>query len=876
MSLLCFSLAATLRCAGIPRIQSEVLIIPPALEALTSLFLIWTVWRNGRKRWLLVAEAWMFLILAILDYVSHALVRGMSSVSVFEPMDKAVGALSGIPILAYTSFLFLLIRSDLLPTITPSILRTTLQFTLISLIPPTIMSYELGSLLGVTYRINPITLVPETGFANLTTRSLSYAFTTSSIVILSSFQLLIFLLCTWRISQAWDRASQPVFVSAMGGRARSNSTSTSYLGDERGIRGLSWLALGLAIGATETLLSLGAQTFILVLVRRILRVLARASLIYALYRGSSDGFSNLEEQGMGGMGGMGGSGGGEMGGIKRLISHPRFSTFAQLTPTATSFYNQRNPISDPSTPRSRVTVLYDLKSAPVLQMRFSGLDVPDSSEFRARSGSGSGSGSGDGSVATSMLGHGGHSTRTPLSRTRTLSEKRSGPPLASIQIPPSAVLSGVVATQSANSSRSSIVPPVPSLPLRSQSESQTRLALGSRNRSSSTQSLSRNRSNSNLGSSEEPGSYERSTSLEGVRELTNQFPVIPARAMVRRGPTQLAYAVQEEDEIDSSLSLHRRGGSDSSGGRGRGSSSASGGEYARERGHARTDTADSNLSPLSGMSSPRRKPVPAHTPRGTIIELPRVGYGQGQGQGQGQGRDRETNRPGIRESISGEQVVVDTHSALFPPERYDYTSSRASSDSGTFTLTATGTPSPAEIITGRPARLAERAAQLERQERQERQERLSGEEHAWMMRAPQVPVQMSQSVITRTPELKTVADFESSRVELEGAASPKSAWSARTRGSVLGLNMGMNTSQAGLWPGSNVEGWGRKLSDTDPSQVPPGLRVLATEEARAVDDSRWRDGQIQRQEPEFVRRSLVSNRSRHERDPFAGDEPHAL
>ncbi|CAE6436060.1 unnamed protein product [Rhizoctonia solani] len=802
MSLLCLSLAATLRCAGIPRTQSIVLIIPPVLEAIISLFLIWTVWRNGRKRWLLIIEAWMFLILAILDYVSHALVRGMWSVSVFEPMDKAVGVLSGIPILAYTSFLFLLIRSDLLPTISPSILRTTFQFTLISLIPPTLMSHELGSLLGVSYRINTITLIPETGFANLTTRSLSYAFTTSAIVILSSFQLLIFLLCTWRISQAWDRASQPVFISAMGGRTRSNSTSTSYLGDERGIRGLSWLALGLAIGATETLLSLGPQTFVLVLVRRILRILSRASLIYALYRGSSDGFSNLEE--------------GKTG-IKKLISHPRFSTFAQLTPTATSFYNQRNPTSDPSTPHSRVTVMYDQKSAPVLQMRFSGLDVPDSSEFRTRSGS----------VGTSVYGNAGHSTRTGVSRSRTLSEKRSGPPLASIQIPPSAVLAGVVATQSANSSRSSVVLPVPGL------ASQTRLALGSRNRSSSTQSSSRNRSNSNLGSSEEPGSYERSTSIEGVRELTNQFPVIPPRVTIRRGPTQLAYAVQEEDEVDSSSS-----------GRGQ----------ARGRGHARTDTADSNLSALSGMSSPRRKPVPAHTPGGTIIELPKTGQAQ------------ETNRPGIQESNSGERVVVETHSALFPPERYDYTSSRASSDSGTLTFTATGTPSPAEILTGRPAKLAERVAQLERQQR------LSGEEHAWMMRASQVPVPMSQSVVSRTPELNTVADFESSRVELEGVASPKSAWSAQPRGSVLGLDIG----QASLRPGSNVEGWGRKLSDSDPSQVPPSLRALTTEEARAGDDSRWRDTQIQRHEPEFVRRSLVSNRSRHEHDPFAGDEPHAL
>ncbi|KAG8713923.1 hypothetical protein FRC11_010505 [Ceratobasidium sp. 423] len=639
------------------------------------------------------------------------------------------------------------------------------------------MSHELGSLLGVSYRINMSTLVPETGFLNPTTRSLSFAFTTSAVVCLASFQLFIFIVCTWRISQAWDRTSQPVFVSATRGigRGRSNSENTSYLGDEPGIRGLSWLALALALGATETLLSLGTQTFVLILIRRILRVFARGSLMYALVRGSSDGFSNLEE--------------GK--GIRGKISHPRASTFAQLTPRATAFYNQRNPFSDPSTPRSRVTVLYDQKSAPVLQMRFSGLDMSDSSQFRTRADSNQFRTRSGTLASTSVAAHGGHSTKSALTRSRTLSEKRSAPPLASIQIPSSAVLSGVVATQSASSTRSSL-PPLPA-------GSQSRLALGSLNRSTSSHlnrstSSHPNRTTSIQTTSDDPGSYEHNASLEGVRELAGQFPVIPPRTALRRGPTQLAYAVEEEDEL-----VHSEGST-------------------RSR-RARPNTADSNLSNFSAMtaSTARRKPVPAHTPGGTIIDLP------------------STNRPA--QSNSGEQVVVETHSTLFSErdrDYYDYTSSRASSDE-------TPTPSPAEILTGRPARLAKRVAQLERQRH------LSGtEEHSWMRSS----VPMSQSaVISRTPEVFDTADFESSRVEFGGVASPKSAFSARqsrSRGSMLGLNLSR--------PGSNVEGWGRKLSDTDPSQVPAYLRP----------------GQ-----DEFIRRSLVSTR-RHESGSFVGDEPHAM
>ncbi|CAE6409703.1 hypothetical protein ACGC1H_006503 [Rhizoctonia solani] len=750
MGLLCLSLAATLRCAGIPNTQSIVLLVPPAIEALQSLFLVRTVWRNGRQRWLLVAEAWMFLILAILDYVSHATVRGMGSLGVFEPMDKAIGVLSGIPILTYTSFLFLLTRSDILPLIAPNTLRTLFQFALFSLIPPTLMSHELGSLIGVSYRINPSTLVPETGFLNLTTRSLSFAFTTSAVVCLASFQLFIFIVCTWRISQAWDRASEPVFVDVTRPRSGSRSTGASYLGEEPGIRGLSWLTLALALGATETLLSLGSQSFVVVLVRRILRVFARGSLMYALVRGSSDGFSNLET------------------GRPGLVQpDPRQHTLAQPTPTP-MFYTQRpmNPFADPSTPHSRVTVMYDQKSAPVLQMRFSGLDV-DSNQFRTRSGS----------TLTSVVGHAGHSTRSVLPRSRTLSEKRSARPLTSIQVPDRAFMAGVFATQSPASTRSSLplAPP-----------SQSRLALGSLNRSTSSQldvsTLSHmNRSTSTrTRSSEEPGSYERNNSLDGVRELTNQFPVIPPRAALGRALTQLAYAVEEEDEPGSSQRA----------------SEASSRSQSR---HARTHTADSNASALTAASSmARRKPVPAHTPQGTLLDLP------------------STNR-----SNSGEQVVVDTHRALFPqPRWYEYTSSRASSDE---TDTLTTTPSPAEILTRRPARLVERA-------------RLSGaEEHNWMMRSS-LPI--GQSVVSRTPEVFDSADFESSRVELEGVASPKSAWSAQAR-----------SRRSTLRPGSNVEGWGRKLSDTDPSQVPP-------------------IGESSRREP------LV--RTRHESGSFVGDEPHAM
>lgn len=834
------------------------LLVPPAIEALVSLFLIRTVWRNGRKRWLLVAEAWVFLILAILDFASHTTVRASPSLTVFKPLDTVIGALSFAPLLLYMSFLFLLTRADLLPLVRPASLRTVFQFAIFSFIPPVVMSNELGSLLGISYRIRSTESGPvaEIGFLSTPSKTLSIAFTDTTVVVLGVFQLLIFLLCTWHISRAWTNANDQTqtLQAPPAQRQRSYSHSSSYLGDEQGVRGLSWLALALALGAAETFLAFAPESFSVVLVRRILRILARGFLLYALVRGSSDGFSSIGEETPAMSNGV------RAGGIRGLISNPRFSTFVHLTPNATAFYNagqgprpaNANPFADPvvtTTSQTRVTVLYDQKSAPVLQMRFSGLDVPDSSRFSARSIRSNSTAT----QVTSVVGHGGHSTNngTPA-RSRTLSEKRAGPPLASITIPEIAVLAGVTATQSASSisslpyaqsSTQSLPQPVPQLPART-------LAIGSIQRSST-------RSSSNV-----------SDSLEGVQQVSNQFPSLPPR-VTRRGPTQLAYAVAEEDEPPSSRSR------------------------SRSRSHARTNTAESNISTASMLSSgSRRKPVPAHTPRGTIIALPPV----------------NPSRSSPPKTDSGEDVAVEAHSALFPdvyPAR-DYlpdsphSSARSSSMSDiTTTLTATAptTASPEQLR--RPGRLAERVVNLERKRSDPDAERHEVERN-WMRRSRPITsaeiesiipgsVPSRATVVSRTPEILTTGtDHESVRAELEGMTSPKSAWSAKVPWDSAEAEPSQPSAQAprtaiGLpanprvgRPGGNVEGWGRKLSD---SKEVPTLKGLAEEEQEKAGSSNWQQSEVLgRFEGGFVRRSLASSYSipNSSNASLAADEPHAM
>lgn len=735
--------------------------------------------------------------------------------------------LSSIPILLYTTFLFLLTRADLLPltTGTATRLRTVFQFAIFTFIPPLIMTNELGSLLGISYVVSPTSagLVPEIGFLQATTKSISTAFTTTTVALLGTFQLLIFLLCVWHITQTMTNQSgaqmQSQFATVVN-RERSNSASANtYLGDECGIRGLAWLALALVLGATETFNAFGTQTFPIVLVRRILRVFARGVLLYSLVRGSSDGFGSLED----------GQSPVTAGGLRALISNPRLSTLAHLTPKATSFYDihrgagrqaNANPFDDPVaivrnvSPDSRVTVLYDQKSAPVLQMRFSGLsvDVPDSTRFMADSASYSTT-----TMPSSLVGHGGHSSHTDT-RSRTISEKRSGPPLPVLQVPERVFLAGVIASQSPASSLASL-PPLPAQPPQPK-----KLSTGSVKRSASASTSNTARD-----------------SLEAVKEIAAKFPGLPPRSAIRQGPTQLSYAVAEEDEP-----LSRPGST--------------------ERSRARSDTAISSSSTLGSGS---KNPVPAHASSSAIID---------QGSILTYSEEDATQRQRTFQSISGEEIVVEAHSALFlQVGREGGHNPAAATTPSSSTLDAT--PSTGETFTRSPAQITERATTLELERRRRMSEQ---EEYNWMRRSrddtlPAVP-SMSQSLaITRTPEVLTnEIDFVSSHVQLGEVASPRSPWSAQVSTSPQAMEPSELRQQTLIEP--NDQQWNSRMNTSDPSRGWSTQATLGFDAfgQRTMD---WRRSSVLGlYEGEFVRESLESSASRRQSTAsgWTVEGPHAI
>jgi hypothetical protein len=113
MGSLCFSSASILRCESFTSFQSQILIIPTALELIFSTTLVITNWGTGwsvvriaggtgtrdllflnffRRHLLLTAEGWSYFGLALLELLSHNIPAVRDNVSVFSIVDIVLGA----------------------------------------------------------------------------------------------------------------------------------------------------------------------------------------------------------------------------------------------------------------------------------------------------------------------------------------------------------------------------------------------------------------------------------------------------------------------------------------------------------------------------------------------------------------------------------------------------------------------------------------------------------------------------------------------------------------------------------------------------------------------------------------------------------------
>ncbi|KAF7342159.1 hypothetical protein MVEN_01803700 [Mycena venus] len=426
MGSLCFSSASILRCESFTSLESQVLIIPTALELIFSTTLVITNWGTGWRHLLLTAEGWSYFALALLELLSHNIPAVRDSVSVFSIVDIVLGATSFLPIFFYTLFVYLFTRGELIDTL-PKRFQRIANVLLLFFIPAIVALNELSSFIGISRRtlISNGRPVVAIGFQTFSDQQLWTFLTSLTLALLTAFEAINFCFAFYRLIRA--------FVDQR--RIETTSSDSAHL-----IRGIGWISGGFKLGAIETVIGFAQGGFGGALTRRIIRFLARAFLIIGIVKGVDqvDDFAEVAKE----------MSGGRANTFRRsrlgmLISNPRFSTFRQLSPTAKDFYNaprageksneapaeappqmsefaqlrrgvmqtqpaspvytlagpvmqqqQRRQIAPPqpstlqrsltqqttnttaSGQRQRVTVQFSENTAPTLHMRFSGLEMP--------------------------------------------------------------------------------------------------------------------------------------------------------------------------------------------------------------------------------------------------------------------------------------------------------------------------------------------------------------------------------------------------------------------------------------------------------------------------------------------------------------------
>ncbi|KAJ6597502.1 hypothetical protein DFH09DRAFT_972155 [Mycena vulgaris] len=376
MGSLCFSSASILRCESFTTLESQLLIIPTALELIFSTTLIITNWGTGWRHLLLTAEGWSYFALALLELLSHTLPAVRDSVTVFSIVDIVLGATSFLPIFFYTLFVYLFTRGTLIDTL-PKRFQSIANVLLLFFIPAIIALNELSSFIGISRRtilVNGREVV-AIGFQSVNDQQLWTFLTSLTLALLTAFEAINFCFAFYRLVRA--------FIDQR--RIETTSTDQAHL-----IRGIGWITGGFKLGAIETVIGFAQGGFGGALTRRVIRFLARAFLIIGIVKGVDevDDFAEVTK---------------EMSSnrqqfrrsrLSQFISNPRFSTFRQLSPTATAFRVAPEEVKPQMTefarlkrevtrtndsgllrPQQRVTVQFE-RGAPTLHMRFSGLEMP--------------------------------------------------------------------------------------------------------------------------------------------------------------------------------------------------------------------------------------------------------------------------------------------------------------------------------------------------------------------------------------------------------------------------------------------------------------------------------------------------------------------
>ncbi|KAF8810287.1 hypothetical protein BYT27DRAFT_7336776 [Phlegmacium glaucopus] len=386
MASLCLSSASILRCESLTRNQNIFLIIPTALEVIFSISLVFIDRGPGNRNLLLTAEGLSFLILAIIELLSQIVPAVRGNLHLFKAFELAIGIASFLPLSLYIIFLYFLTNTEIV-TALPRHIKSIAKVALVLFILAIIIFNEIASFIGVSFRNittdKPNQTIAAAGFSSSTQQTLWTFFTSLTLALLIGFQVIVFCFAFFRLTQA-----------VLDQRRIESQRSEK---EQHLIKGTGWIAGSLKLGVLETVIAFAGGSFGVVLGRRILRLLVRATLCI----GVAKGVDLVEDaRAMKNEPFMAGSTKSRRSQMLGFISNPRLSTFRQLSPKATAFHLDQHAsdiheksdtyrtLTTAGLPgmahfgsvkarkgQRRVTVRYN-RGTPTLQLRFSMLDIP--------------------------------------------------------------------------------------------------------------------------------------------------------------------------------------------------------------------------------------------------------------------------------------------------------------------------------------------------------------------------------------------------------------------------------------------------------------------------------------------------------------------
>ncbi|PIL28974.1 hypothetical protein GSI_09021 [Ganoderma sinense ZZ0214-1] len=272
MGEICLSVAPNLRCQSLTRIEAGILLVPPGLEIIFAIVLLWTKRGADKKHVFIAAEVFIYFLLAVIDVFTHTLPTIGTSLDSFKALDIIIGVASFIPLFLYTFSLYLLTTAELIPSL-PVRFQNITKYALLAFIPLIVVLNELGSFIGITYRqfgggSSPIEL--GVGFSNTTAEMFISSVT---LVLLTAFQATNFCIAFYRL------------VRALSHQRTLDASQQEKEMEAHLFRGLGWIVAGMKLGAIETVIGFAQGGFGIALTRRILRLLSHACLIIGIVKG---------------------------------------------------------------------------------------------------------------------------------------------------------------------------------------------------------------------------------------------------------------------------------------------------------------------------------------------------------------------------------------------------------------------------------------------------------------------------------------------------------------------------------------------------------------------------------------------------------------